>query len=127
MRNLNKIIDMNYYTVQEARRSNMRQRPSSIRVLGLANAFILMRYPFDSPKAQLLNKHIFETIYCRAMEASYLHNWGILKKVAKNSVHNSLLLVLMPTASTTHILGNNKSIETYTSTSTAGVSSLGRS
>ena len=69
-RNLNKIIDVNYYPVPEARNSNMRHRPIGIGVQGLADAFILMRYPFDSPEAQLLNKQIFETIYYGAMEAS---------------------------------------------------------
>jgi len=69
-RNLNKIIDVNYYPVPEARNSNMRHRPIGIGVQGLADAFILMRYPFESPEAQLLNKQIFETIYYGALEAS---------------------------------------------------------
>lgn len=69
-RNLNKIINVNYYPVEEARRSNMRHRPIGIGVQGLADAFILMRQPFDSEEAQLLNKQIFETIYYGAMEAS---------------------------------------------------------
>ncbi|KAK3866544.1 hypothetical protein Pcinc_027929 [Petrolisthes cinctipes] len=69
-RNLNKIIDVNFYPVEEARRSNMRHRPIGIGVQGLADAFILMRYPFDSEEARLLNKQIFETIYYGAMEAS---------------------------------------------------------
>ena len=69
-KNLNKIIDVNYYPVEEARRSNMRHRPIGIGVQGLADAFILMRYPFESEGAQLLNKQIFETIYFAAMEAS---------------------------------------------------------
>ena len=69
-RNLNKIIDVNYYPVEEARNSNMRHRPIGIGVQGLADAFILMRYPFESPEAALLNKQIFETIYYGAMEAS---------------------------------------------------------
>merc|ERR1719266_1041447 len=69
-RNLNKVIDVNYYPVEEARRSNMRHRPIGIGVQGLADAFILMRFPFESEEAQLLNKQIFETIYYGAMEAS---------------------------------------------------------
>merc|ERR1719158_1942745 len=69
-KNLNKIIDVNYYPVEEARYSNLRHRPIGIGVQGLADAFILMRYPFESPEAQLLNKQIFETIYYAAMEAS---------------------------------------------------------
>ncbi|KAK7072824.1 Ribonucleoside-diphosphate reductase large subunit [Halocaridina rubra] len=148
-RNLNKIIDVNYYPVEEARRSNMRHRPIGIGVQGLADAFILMRYPFDSEEAKLLNKQIFETIYYGAMEASCelaekcgtyetyegcpvskgifqydmwnvtptsLHDWAALKaRVAKHGVRNSLLLAPMPTASTAQILGNNESIEAYTS------------
>ena len=89
-RNLNKIIDVNYYPVPEvwtvffgflnslfllnlsfqAKRSNFRHRPIGIGVQGLADAFILMRYPFDSEEAQLLNKQIFETIYYGALESS---------------------------------------------------------
>uniref|UniRef100_A0A671W4U1 Ribonucleoside-diphosphate reductase n=1 Tax=Sparus aurata TaxID=8175 RepID=A0A671W4U1_SPAAU len=149
VRNLNKIIDINYYPVPEAERSNMRHRPIGIGVQGLADAFILMRYPFESPEAQLLNIQIFETIYYAALEASCelaaklgpyetyagspvskgilqydmwdktptdLLDWNALKeKIAKHGVRNSLLLAPMPTASTAQILGNNESIEAYTS------------
>jgi len=69
-RNLNKVIDINYYPVEEARVSNMRHRPIGIGVQGLADAFILLRMPFDSDEARGLNKDIFETIYFAAMEAS---------------------------------------------------------
>jgi len=69
-KNLNKIIDRNYYPVAEARNSNLRHRPIGIGVQGLADAFILMRYPFDSPEATQLNKEIHETIYYAAMTAS---------------------------------------------------------
>merc|ERR1712042_378146 len=69
-RNLNKIIDLNFYPIPEAERSNKRHRPIGIGVQGLADAFILMRYPFESPEAVLLNKQIFETIYYGALEAS---------------------------------------------------------
>jgi ribonucleoside-diphosphate reductase alpha chain len=69
-KNLNKIIDRNYYPIPEARRSNMRHRPIGIGVQGLADAFILMRYAFDSPEAQELNKEIHETIYYASMTAS---------------------------------------------------------
>lgn len=69
-KNLNKIIDVNYYPVEEAKRSNMRHRPIGIGVQGLADAFILMKYPYESDKAQLLNQQIFETIYYGALEAS---------------------------------------------------------
>ncbi|CDS40634.1 ribonucleoside diphosphate reductase large [Echinococcus multilocularis] len=69
-KNLNKVIDRNCYPVEEARRSNMRHRPIGIGVQGLSDAFVLMRYPFDSPEAAALNKRIFETIYFSALNAS---------------------------------------------------------
>ena len=69
-RNLNKVIDVNYYPVPEARYSNMRHRPIGIGVQGLADAFIMLRMPFDSEEARRLNEDIFETIYFGAMEAS---------------------------------------------------------
>ena len=69
-RNLNKVIDVNYYPVEEARNSNMRHRPIGIGVQGLADTFILMRHAFDSPEAKQLNSEIFETIYFAAMESS---------------------------------------------------------
>ncbi|KAJ6835277.1 ribonucleoside-diphosphate reductase large subunit-like [Iris pallida] len=68
--NLNKIIDVNYYPVETARRSNMRHRPIGIGVQGLADAFILLGMPFDSPEAQKLNVDIFETIYYHALKTS---------------------------------------------------------
>ncbi|GAU94040.1 hypothetical protein RvY_05885 [Ramazzottius varieornatus] len=147
--NLNKIIDVNYYPTPETKRSNFRHRPIGIGVQGLADAFILMRFPFDSPEAQKLNIQIFETIYYGALEASCelaeqhgpyetyagsptsrgilqydmwnvtpsnLHDWAALKaKIAQHGLRNSLLLAPMPTASTAQILGNNESIEPYTS------------
>ncbi|WP_186756123.1 ribonucleoside-diphosphate reductase subunit alpha [Echinicola salinicaeni] len=69
-RNLNKVIDINYYPVEEARKSNFRHRPIGIGVQGLADAFILLRMPFDSEEAAGLNEDIFETIYYAAMETS---------------------------------------------------------
>ena len=66
-RNLNKVIDVNYYPVEEAKNSNMRHRPIGIGVQGLADTFILMRHAFDSPEAKKLNEEIFETIYFGAM------------------------------------------------------------
>ncbi|XP_028404847.1 ribonucleoside-diphosphate reductase large subunit-like [Dendronephthya gigantea] len=69
-KNLNKIIDINYYPVPEARNSNMRHRPIGIGVQGLADAFILMRFPFESDEARQLNIEIFETIYFAALTAS---------------------------------------------------------
>lgn len=68
--NLNRIIDINYYPVIEAKNSNFRHRPIGIGVQGLADAFILMRMPFDSSEAKQLNKEIFETIYYAAVSAS---------------------------------------------------------
>ncbi|CAG7721614.1 unnamed protein product [Allacma fusca] len=148
-KNLNKIIEVNYYPVPEAEISNKRHRPIGIGVQGLADAFLLMRYPFESEQAKLLNRQIFETIYYGALEASCelaeklgtyetyegsptskgilqhdmwnvtptdLWNWDVLKeKIAKHGLRNSLLLAPMPTASTAQILGNNESIEAYTS------------
>ena len=148
-KNLNKIIDVNFYPVIEARNSNMRHRPIGIGIQGLADAYILMRYPFESEEAATLNKQIFETIYYGALEASCeiaevdgpystysgspvskgilqydmwgvtptsLHDWSSLKaKIAKHGIRNSLLMAPMPTASTAQILGNNESVEAYTS------------
>merc|ERR1719334_1238116 len=148
-RNLNKIIEINFYPVPEAERSNKRHRPIGIGVQGLADALILMRFPFESPEATILNKQIFETIYYGALEASCelaaklgpyetypgspiskgvlqqdmwhvkptdLWDWDKLRaKIAQHGVRNSLLLAPMPTASTAQILGNNESIEAYTS------------
>lgn len=69
-KNLNKVIDVNYYPVEEARKSNFRHRPIGLGVQGLADAFIMLRMPFDSPEAKGLNEDIFETIYYAAMETS---------------------------------------------------------
>ncbi|XP_018331708.1 ribonucleoside-diphosphate reductase large subunit [Agrilus planipennis] len=148
-KNLNKIIDVNYYPVPEAKTSNVRHRPIGIGVQGLADAFILLRIAYDSPEAAKLNQQIFETLYYGALEASCeiaekdgpystyegspvskgilqydmwnktptdLWDWGALKaKIAKYGIRNSLLLAPMPTASTAQILGNNESVEPYTS------------
>lgn len=69
-KNLNRIIDVNYYPIEEAKNSNMRHRPIGLGVQGLADTFILMRYPFESEEARRLNREIFETIYYAAMTAS---------------------------------------------------------
>jgi ribonucleoside-diphosphate reductase alpha chain len=68
--NLNRIIDYNYYPVEEAERSNMRHRPIGIGVQGLADAFVQLRLPFESDEARMLNKEIFETIYFAGLSAS---------------------------------------------------------
>ncbi|KAF2740657.1 ribonucleotide reductase large subunit RNR1 [Polyplosphaeria fusca] len=69
-KNLNKIIEVNHYPVEEARRSNFRHRPIGLGVQGLADAFLALRLPFDSPEAKQLNIQIFETIYHAALTAS---------------------------------------------------------
>merc|ERR1712125_141441 len=69
-KNLNKVIDRNYYPVEEARRSNMKHRPIGLGVQGLADAFLMLRLPFESENAKRLNEDIFETIYFAACEAS---------------------------------------------------------
>jgi len=148
-RNLNRVIDNNFYPVEDARRSNMRHRPIGLGVQGLADTFCLMRHPFESDAARQLNKDIFETIYFGAVEASVelaavegpyetyegspaskgqlqydlwgvtpsdRWDWAALKeKLAQYGMRNSLLMAPMPTASTAQILGNNESIEPFTS------------
>ena len=69
-RNLNRVIDRNYYPVPEAENSNMRHRPIGLGVQGLADAFILLRLPFTSDEAKKLNQEIFETLYFAAVTAS---------------------------------------------------------
>merc|ERR1712232_24396 len=69
-KNLNKVIDRNYYPVEEARRSNMKHRPIGLGVQGLADAFMMLRLPFESEGAKRLNEDIFETIYFAACDAS---------------------------------------------------------
>ncbi|MEO5644356.1 MAG: ribonucleoside-diphosphate reductase subunit alpha [Bacteroidia bacterium] len=69
-KNLNKIIDGNYYPVPEARVSNMRHRPIGLGIQGLADVFILLRLPFDCDEARKLNAEIHETIYYASMTAS---------------------------------------------------------
>ncbi|KAI3930763.1 hypothetical protein MKX01_037209 [Papaver californicum] len=68
--NLNKVIDISYYPVDTAKRSNMRHRPIGIGIQGLADTLILLGMPFDSPEAQQLNKDVFECIYYHALKAS---------------------------------------------------------
>ncbi|CCF56434.1 hypothetical protein KAFR_0B01350 [Kazachstania africana CBS 2517] len=69
-RNLNRVIDNNYYPVPEARKSNMKHRPIALGVQGLADTFMLLRLPFESDEATKLNKQIFETMYHASLEAS---------------------------------------------------------
>ncbi len=70
VRNLNKVIDLNYYPVEEARTSNMRHRPVGLGVQGLADTFAMLKMPFDGEDAARLNKEIFETLYFAALTAS---------------------------------------------------------
>lgn len=69
-KNLNRVIDNNYYPIPEAEKSNLRHRPIGLGVQGLADVFILLRLPFESDLAKMLNREIFETIYFAAMTAS---------------------------------------------------------
>jgi ribonucleoside-diphosphate reductase alpha chain len=69
-KNLNKIIEINYYPVKEAKNSNMKHRPIGLGVQGLADTFYILRYPFESEEAKQLNKDIFETIYFAALSSS---------------------------------------------------------
>ena len=69
-KNLNRVIDRNFYPVETARRSNMKHRPIGLGVQGLADVFILCGLPFDCEESRLMNAHIFETIYYAALEAS---------------------------------------------------------
>ena len=68
--NLNRIIDENFYPVEEAKNSNLRHRPIGLGVQGLADTFIMMRLPFESEEAKALNREVFETIYFASMTAS---------------------------------------------------------
>jgi ribonucleoside-diphosphate reductase alpha chain len=149
VRNLNKVIDVNYYPVPETKLSNMKNRNMGIGVQGLWDTYIKMGYAFDSPEAHNLNKEIFEAIYYSAISTSHTlaietkpystfegspmskglfqfdlwnvqpsdkYNWEELRKnVMKDGIANSLLVALMPTASTSQILGNNECFEPITS------------
>ncbi|BEI82993.1 hypothetical protein CcaverHIS002_0308610 [Cutaneotrichosporon cavernicola] len=137
-KNLDQVISRNYYPVVEARNSNMRHRPVGLGVQGLADTFMALRMPFDSPEARELNLQIFETIYHAALTASCemaqdlwqgklqfdlwgrtptdLWDWNpVRKNIAQHGVRNSLLVAPMPTASTSQILGWNECFEPYTS------------
>eukprot|EP00501_MAST-03F_sp_TOSAG23-6_P002305 GSMAST32.ASY1.ANO1.2407.1 assembled CDS len=127
--NLNQVIDLNYYPVEEARNSNMLQ--------GLADAFMLMKYPWESPEAKQLNKDIFEAIYYGAMKSSIesakkdgpystfqgsplsegkfqFDLWGVTPESGRFD-WDALRTEVMKHASTSQILGNNECFEPYTS------------
>ena len=151
IRNLDNVIDANYYPTKETETSNMKHRPIGLGVQGLADVFAMMKMPFDSEEARALNKQIFEHMYYYALEESNrlaltrgqystfegsplskgqfqfdLYDeetelcgeldWEDLqKKVVYGGVRNSLMIALMPTASTSQILGNNECFEPFTS------------
>ena len=164
IKNLDRVIDATYYPLPEAERSNKQRRPVGLGVQGLADVFMMMRYPFESLSAASLNRRIFEVIYHGALEASCelaqkyntlsdpnyysspiakgllqmdlwqkahpdsnvtystfpgfpgLVNWQRLRwDISRFGVRNSLLIALMPTASTSQIMGNNECFEPYTS------------
>lgn len=149
VRNIDKIIDINFYPVKEAEYSNLRHRPMGIGVQGLADTFAMMKYPFASNEAKILNRDIFETMYYYACKTSLelakekgayktfkgspmskgkfqfdlwgttptaRYNWEELRAgIKEHGIRNSLMIAIMPTASTSQILGNNESIEPMTS------------
>jgi ribonucleoside-diphosphate reductase alpha subunit len=146
VKNLDTVIDVNFYPIPEAKNSNFKHRPIGLGVQGLADTYMKMKIPFDSTKALALNKKIFESIQFAALESSmeisklkgtyssyehspvskgvFQHNmWGVDEKslyenwdglrsdIMKYGIRNSLLTALMPTASTSQILGNSECIE----------------
>ena len=155
VRNLDNVIDANYYPTKETKVSNMKHRPIGLGVQGLADTFAMMKMPFDSPEARKLNKDIFEHMYYYALEESCNlaiergehdsfpgspASKGILQfdmytdvdgeslglnpkldwiemgdRIKNYGLRNSLLIALMPTASTSQILGNNEAFEPFTS------------
>ena len=152
VRNLDKIIDRNYYPTEKTKRSNMRHRPMGVGIQGLADVYNIMGFSFDSPEAYDINKRIFETIYYACIDESkelakrfgpystfkgspasqgklQFHLWGIsedqllmgydwkklIGEVVEYGLRNSLLTALMPTASTSQIMGNAECMEPYMS------------
>lgn len=147
--NLNRVIDVNFYPVKEARTSSLRHRPIGIGVQGLADVFIMLRYPYDSPEAKQLNQEILETMYFASARASCdlakkfgpyesflsspaskglltpdlwkhtpTNRWNFTQlrtDIVKDGLRNSLLIALMPTASTSSILNNTECFEPLTS------------
>jgi ribonucleoside-diphosphate reductase alpha chain len=153
VRNLNAVIDANYYPTERARASNTHGRPIGVGVQGLQDVFFMLELPFDSEEARILNRTIFESIYFwAAWESTVLHqegvlcpaydgspasrgilnhemwgvqdaqlvtasalDWGELRVRARSGMANTLLVALMPTASTSIIMGScAESIEPVT-------------
>lgn len=152
VKNLNRVIDVGAYPLEQCRTSNTRHRPIAVGVQGLADAFFRLRCPFGSPYSRKLNKQIFQTIYHAALEQSVelaqkdgpystfegspgsqgvlqydmwgvkpeetrsLWDWeGLKAKIERVGLRNSLLVALMPTASTSQILGFTECFEPITS------------
>jgi ribonucleoside-diphosphate reductase alpha chain len=147
--NLNRVIEVNFYPVKETRVSNMKHRPIGIGIQGLADVFIMLRYPYDSKEAKQLNQEILETMYFASARASCdlaktlgpyesfpgspaskglltpdlwqhtpTNRWnfiGLRQDVIKFGLRNSLLIALMPTASTSSIINNTECFEPITS------------
>ena len=153
IKNLDNVIDANYYPTKETNTSNFKHRPIGLGVQGLADVFAMMKMPFDSKEARQLNKEIFERMYFYALEMSnelaekkgayssfkgspasqgvlqfdmyedefdYLDScigeveWDVLKnRIIDSGLRNSLMIALMPTASTSQILGNNECFEPF--------------
>ena len=148
-RNLDTVIDRNYYPTPECKTSNMRNRPIGIGVQGLADVFAKMKIAWGSPEAAEINRLIFEHIYYASVHTSYNIavdkgsyrsfegspaskgilqcdlwrvnplssdlDWAGLRQKVKKGLRNSLSIALMPTASTSQILGNNECFEPFTS------------
>jgi len=146
--NMDLVIDRNFYPTPETKKSNMSHRPIGIGIQGLADTYMLMRYPYESDEATKLNRDISETMYHAAMEASMelakergpydsfwtspaakgilqfdmhdtkpqLYNFDSLKTdIQKYGLRHSLSIALMPTASTSQIMGYTESFEAITS------------
>ena len=148
-KNLDQVIDINYYPTMKTENSNSRHRPIGLGIQGLADVYFKMNIAYDSEKAMDINKKIFETIYFGALEASMelakdkgaystfkgsplsegkfqfdmwgvqpseLWDWkGLMEKIQKHGVRNSLTTACMPTASTGIILGNTETFQVQTS------------
>lgn len=148
-RNLDIVIDRNYYPTPECKASNMRHRPIGIGVQGLADVFAKMKITWGSPEATDVNRRIFEHIYYSSVHTSYNIavdkgsypsfegspaskgilqpdlwrvnplsadlDWAGLRQKVQKGLRNSLSIALMPTASTSQILGNNECFEPFTS------------
>ena len=148
-KNLDQVIDINFYPTDKTENSNSRHRPIGLGIQGLADVYFKMNIAYDSVQAQMINKQIFETIYFGALEASMelasdkgaystfkgsplsqgqfqfdlwgvkpssMWDWkGLMEKIQKHGVRNSLTTACMPTASTGIILGNTETFQVQTS------------